>query len=182
MKKGKRSAVPLVLVNVAPMVKVPAGALGTGRRIKGRVQRGIQCDEVVNDGEELKRADVTSGCAIPVAIHDARLAALIGEQRIAVGVGTRRPSRINGRAAGNQGVGLSRSAVEGQDGIEDVAELDACGRYDIGGAGSEAHHSGVAVDAKEVVVVGNDSAIRYIDCKSQVQWERCCPKPACGPG
>ena len=60
-------------------------------------------------------------------------------------------------------MGLSRSAVEGQDGIEDVAELDACGRYDIGGAGSEAHHPGVAVDAKEVVVVGNDSAIEVVE-------------------
>ena len=54
---------------------------------------------------------------------------------------------------------LGRSAVERQDGIEDVAELDACGRYDICGARSEAHDSGVAVEAKEVVVVGKDSAI-----------------------
>ena len=159
VKKGKRSGVPLVLVNVAPDGEGARRSVGNWRRIKARVQCGIQRDEVVNDREELKGADVTSGCAIPVAVNDARLAALVGEQRVAVSVGTHSTARINGRAARDKGMGLCRSAVEGQDGIEDVAELDACGRYDIGGTGSEAHHSGVAVEAKEVVVVGNDSAI-----------------------
>ena len=76
------------------------------------------------------------------------------------GVGTRGAARINGGAARDQGMGLGRPAVEGQRGIEDVRELDAGGGHHIRGAGAEALHSGGAVHAKEVVVVGQDRAIQ----------------------
>ena len=77
---------------------------GHGHGIEARVKSRIQRDEVVNDREELKRSDVASGRAVPVAIHDARLAALIGEERVAVSIGTYRPACINGRAAGDKRV------------------------------------------------------------------------------
>ena len=43
--------------------------------------------------------------------------------------------------------------MEGQGGIEDVRQLDACGRHHIGGAGAEALYPSGTVDAKYVVVV-----------------------------
>ena len=119
----------------------------------------IQRHEVIDDGEELERANVTGGRAVTIAIHEAGSAALISER----GRRWRRDSgaaRINGGAARDQGMGLGRPAVVGQRGIEDVRELDPGGGHDIRGAGGEALHPGGAVHAKEVVVVGSDRAIR----------------------
>ena len=44
-------------------------------------------------------------------------------------------------------------------GLRMLAELDPCWRYDIGGAGSEADNSGVAVDTKKVEGIRRDSGI-----------------------
>ena len=58
---------------------------------------------------------------------------MVGEEGIAVRVGTHGTAGINGGATGNEGMSLGRpppwkARVE----IEDVRQLDACGRHDIG--------------------------------------------------
>ena len=83
---------------------------------------------------------------------------MISEERGSGGVETRGAAGINGRAARDQGMGLREPAVEGQRGIEDVRQQDACGGDHIRGARAEALHPSGAVDTKEIVVVGNDRA------------------------
>ena len=63
-----------------------------------------------------------------------------------------RGALTDGRAAAGEGMGLGGPAVVGER-FEDGAK--AFVRHDVGGAGAEAYHRGVAVEPKEVVVIGD---------------------------
>ena len=54
VKKGNRSGLLLVLVNVAPMVKVPAGALGTGVGLKLVSSAGSNVTRLLTMGKNSK--------------------------------------------------------------------------------------------------------------------------------
>jgi hypothetical protein len=60
-------------------------------------------------------------------------------------------------------MGLSRPTVVGERGVEDIRELDPDGGHDIGDAGGEAKHPGIAIDAKEIVVVGKKRGIISVE-------------------
>ncbi len=59
--------------------------------------------------------------ATAVAVHIARFAALVDAVDRRGGAGGRR-AEVDGRAAGDEGVGLGRAAVVGQGGVEDVGQ------------------------------------------------------------
>ena len=106
------------------------------------------------------------------------LSPLVGEEGLPGGVSAHGAAGINGRAARDEGMGLGEPAIEGQRGIEDVCQLDACGRHHIRGARAKTLHPSGTICTKEVVVVGRTV---HEECKSQGRWARYCPQSACGP-
>jgi hypothetical protein len=95
-------------------------------------------------------------CAnITAATLRARDAALIGPAT--AGGGGR--DGIQRQATGDQGMRLRGAAVVRQRRLQNIREENAGRRDDISWARTEALYTGVAIHAKEVVVVGLDSSI-----------------------